>query len=166
MRAATTGILIATFVAGTSSAMESMPHGLWLTENTRAIIEIAPCEGRTCGRIVWMASPIDESGQPKRDVNNKDEFLRDRTLCGLTLIGDLVAEPDDDAYFGFVYNPRNGRKYTARVTALSHDTLEMRGFLGISAFGKSQTWTRVADDRGGCADEIKKASAAKYPANQ
>ncbi|MEM8790618.1 MAG: DUF2147 domain-containing protein [Pseudomonadota bacterium] len=139
-------------------AIENMPHGLWLTENTRAIVQIAPCDDRTCGRIVWMENPVDGSGKPKLDVHNKDAILRDRPLCGLTLIGDLIPEPDDGAYFGFVYNPRNGKKYTARVTALAEDKLEMRGFLGLVALGKSQIWTRVQNDRGGC--EVKKASSA------
>jgi len=30
------------------------------------------------------------------------------------------------------------------------DVLEVRGYVGISLFGDSQEWTRVASDRGGC----------------
>ena len=29
-------------------------------------------------------------------------------------------------------------------------TLKLRGYLLLPLFGKSQTWTRMADDRGGC----------------
>ena len=155
----TIAAIVVLLTANEVAAVDVMPHGLWLTENTRAIVEIAPCDDRTCGKIVWMANPLDDTGEPKRDVNNKDAFLRGRTLCGLTLIGDLVPEPGDEAYFGFVYNPRNGQKYTARVTSLSKDKLEMRGFVGFSLLGKSQIWTRVQDKRGGC--EAQQALAAE-----
>ncbi|MEM7668498.1 MAG: DUF2147 domain-containing protein [Pseudomonadota bacterium] len=140
--------LVASSVPGKISP--EIPYGLWLTENQRAIIEIAPCQGRTCGRIVWMANPYETDGTPKRDVNNPDTGLRDRPLCGLTLIGDLIPDTAGESLTGFVYNPRNGKKYGALVSSLSDDMLEMRGFVGLSIFGKSQTWKRVMDRRNGC----------------
>ncbi|MEM6933803.1 MAG: DUF2147 domain-containing protein [Pseudomonadota bacterium] len=140
--------LIASYVPG--KATPEIPYGLWLTENQRAIIEIAPCEVRTCGRIVWMANPHEPDGSPKRDVNNPDTGLRDRPLCGLTLIGDLVPDTDGESLTGFVYNPRNGKKYGALVSSLSPDMIEMRGYVGLAIFGQSQTWKRVTDRRNGC----------------
>lgn len=48
---------------------------------------------------------------------------------------------------GTVTDPRDGSVYRALMN-LSPDnkTLEMRGFLGISLFGRSQTWKRLPDD--------------------
>lgn len=140
--------LFASSLPGT--APTDIPYGMWLTQNNRAIIKITPCSDRTCGHIVWMANPLEEDGSPKRDVNNPDEALRDRPLCGLTLIGDLIPEDSGGGLTGFVYNPKNGKKYGAQVSSLSNDALEMRGYVGLSVFGKSQTWTRVDDDRNGC----------------
>lgn len=131
-------------------ALSDPAFGLWLTEDARAIIEIAPCSEKACGRIVWMDEPFHDDGSPKTDANNPDEALQTRTICGIPLVGDFVREEPGSWSGGFVYNPKDGKKYEARITTLSKDQLEMRGFVLVPAFGQSQTWTRVESMRGGC----------------
>lgn len=125
-------------------------HGLWLTENEKAIVEIAPCGDETCGRMVWVANPVDERGAPKRDAKNADDGNRDRSLCGLELVGGLHRAGEGAWGDGWLYNPRDGATYSAELRALSPERLEVRGYLGLPVLGQSQVWTRVGDDRGGC----------------
>ncbi|MEM7506279.1 MAG: DUF2147 domain-containing protein [Pseudomonadota bacterium] len=142
---------LALWISGVPALALSDPaFGLWLTEDARAIVEISPCSDKACGRIVWMDEPFHEDGSPKVDLNNPEERLQSRTLCGIPLVGDFVREQPGSWSGGFVYNPKDGKKYEAKITALSNDQLEMRGFVLVPAFGQSQTWTRVQDARGGC----------------
>jgi len=101
------------------------------------------------GRIRFVRSPdgtysglLVGGKDPGADVNNKDPALRKRPLLGTVLIWHL--RPDDGEYVdGYVYNPRNGETYRMKAEVTGRATLEVRGYLGISLLGQSQTWTRA-----------------------
>jgi len=125
-------------------------HGYWLTQNGKAIVLMKPCGAETCGKMVWVADPLTDEGQPKRDIKNANGAKRARRICGLPLLGGMKAKRAGVWRDGWIYNPRNGKTYDVEVEAVSRDKLEVRGYLGVKLLGKSQVWTRVADDRGGC----------------
>lgn len=120
-------------------------HGYWLTQNHKAIVEMAPCGTATCGRMVWV-----DSGRSSADRDQAGHAGYARPLCGIELIGGLKRAGVGDWQDGWVYNPKNGETYGAEVHALSPYLLKVRGYLGTTLLGKSQVWTRVSGDRGGC----------------
>jgi uncharacterized protein (DUF2147 family) len=50
---------------------------------------------------------------------------------------------DDGEYVdGYVYNPEDGGTYRVKTELTSSELLKVRGYLGISLFGETKTWTR------------------------
>ena len=131
---------------------EPGPFGYWLTESGKAIVEVTSCKGSAtavCGQIVWLSNPRDASGALKTDRNNPDPARRSDELCMVELLQALKEREDGGWGDGSIYNPRDGRLYAATMK-VKGDRLHLRGYVVAPVFGKTQTWTRVANDRGGC----------------
>ena len=92
-----------------------------------------------------MLDPNDENGQPKKDLLNPDENLRDRDRLGLVLMTGFAHIEGNVWDNGRLYNPKNGKTYTGMMTLKDSNTLDLRGYVGFSFLGKSTTWTRKVD---------------------
>jgi uncharacterized protein (DUF2147 family) len=143
-------IAAALAVAGAAAGATDPIFGRWLVENGEAVIEIAPCGGAACGRVVWLESPWAPDGKPKRDVENPDRSARDRPLCGLPLISGLKPAGDGAWQDGEIYSARDGRTYGFEIRPDGPNRLDVRGYIGISLLGGSQTWVRENGLRGSC----------------
>lgn len=128
-------------VAGQTSVDPAF--GYWLSENKRAIVEIGPCGDQACGHMVWLKNPVGDDGTPKRDAKGN-------LLCGLQLVRDFRREDAGVWEDGHIYNPRDGKVYSALMRVRTESELEVRGYAGLPILGRSQVWTRALDDRGGC----------------
>jgi uncharacterized protein (DUF2147 family) len=53
-------------------------------------------------------------------------------------------QKDDDEYNGGkITDPESGKIYKSYIRLSSKDKLEVRGYIGFSLIGRSQTWIRV-----------------------
>ena len=113
--------------------------GRWMTETRHGIVEITRCGASLCGKIV-TSDGIDANPAMK-DVKNKDEQLRGRTLKGLQILGGFSFRSGIwDG--GTVYNAEDGKTYDARITVVDPNRLKLRGCIFVPLC-KTQTWTRV-----------------------
>lgn len=121
--------------------------GVWLNQQGNCRVEIVKhldsvtSETTFTGSIVWLKNPqVDQ--KPKTDTNNPDEKLRNRALLGLQVLSGLRYDEESGEWSsGKWYHPETGKTYSCFVK-VEKGKLKIRGYTGISAIGKSETWTR------------------------
>ncbi|MDA8088265.1 MAG: DUF2147 domain-containing protein [Nitrospiraceae bacterium] len=115
--------------------------GTWLTRNGDAQVAIYRQGGQFLGKLAWLRQPNDDNGRPSLDGNNPDPRLRGRPILGMVIIH--AAYMGGNSWKGRVYDPDNGSTYSCSITMASPDALKLRGYLGFSIFGRTETWKRV-----------------------
>ena len=117
------------------------PIGVWETGESH--VEIYNCGKLLCGRIVSLDEPLDAQGQPKTDTNNPDPALKTRPIMGMDLIAGFSRKSNKRWVNGTIYDPRDGKTYKCKMTLKNDGTLKVRGYVGLSLFGKTVVWTRI-----------------------
>lgn len=118
--------------------------GVWEPGHGKAKVKIDEIDGKFYGRIVWLKEPNDpDTGKPKVDKNNPDESMRDVPLRGYRILKDFEYVGDGVWENGTIYDPEKGETYNCVITMKDEDTLEIRGYIGVKTFGRSDTWRRL-----------------------
>jgi len=126
-----------------SMAAESDVIGLWLSGDGDGWIEIRRDGDDVIGIIA--GSPNNKEGDPPRlDDKNPDPELRGRVLDGVTIMKGFKYDGDDHWSGGTIYDPNSGNTYKGKLTLIETNTLKLRGYIGISLFGRADTWTRTS----------------------
>ncbi len=114
--------------------------GKWLNPSGADQIWIYKVGDKYFGKLGWIKVP-DEDGKPKMDKNNPDPALRTRPDLNLELLKDFTFDGKtwED---GTIYDPKSGKTYSCKMTLIDN-TLKIRGYIGISLFGRTEVWTRV-----------------------
>ena len=113
-------------------------QGRWITEEKDAVITIAPCGAKLCGRISkFLVAP--PQGLDQRDVNNKDASKRSRKLLGMPVLSGFVE--DGDEWRGTIYDPKSGKTYRSILQRKGSNQLTVKGCLG--PFCQTQTWRKA-----------------------
>lgn len=116
--------------------------GIWLTQDKDSKVEIYKKNNKYHGKIVWLKEP-NKNGKPKVDDKNPDESKHNRPIMGLVIMVNFEYDEDFVWEDGEIYDPKNGKTYSCKMT-LSKDknTLDVRGYIGISLIGRTAIWTR------------------------
>lgn len=116
--------------------------GVWKTGSGKGMVKIYKENDKYYGKLVWLKEPNDESGKPKVDKNNSDESMRSRALLGIVNLRDFVYKGDKVWEEGKIYDPENGSDYSCEMKMTDDNTLEVRGFIGVSLFGRTDVWKK------------------------
>ena len=140
------GAIAMLFAFAASAADSTSPAGLWKTiddktKMPRSLVRIVEVNGVYEGRIEQLLNR-----QPDDDPQNLCRACpgerKDKPLIGMTILTGL--KKDGDAYTGGeILDPKNGKTYRCKMETIEGGKkLNVRGFIGISLIGRTQTWLR------------------------
>ena len=127
------GLAVALLLALAPPASAAPPvTGRWLSDGGKALVELGPCGGAVCGRIVRILA---STTGVATDRNNPDPKLRARPLAGLTILSGFTDA--GSVWKGRIYDPESGRSYRSELERRD-GTLRVKGCLG--PFCRTQVW--------------------------
>jgi len=139
-------LFVVLFISSFSSFALDNPDaivGVWKTGEGTAMVKIYKNGNKYQGRVVWLKEPIDpETGKPKLDKNNEDPAAKSKPVLGLINIWGFVAKSENLWEDGNIYDPKNGNTYSSTMRLINGNSLEVRGYIGVSLIGRTDTWTR------------------------
>jgi len=147
MRPMLHALLLALPLAFTSVAFATdSPAGNWQTIDDetgkpKSIVEIVQAPD---GTLTGKVAEILQSDHGTNPICTAcDGELKDKPIQGMTILWDLKPEGELVWSGGAILDPAKGKTYRSKVTLLKGgDELEVRGYIGIEALGRSQTWIR------------------------
>lgn len=142
----TAGALILTNGSARAKAVDDTPVGTWKQYDDRqgdlrSIIKIEQVGDELVGTI---QKTFLRPGEPDHPTCEKcpGEF-KDKPIIGLRFLWGVKGSGREWGG-GRVLDPDDGKIYRVKLTLLDGgNTLEVRGYIGISMFGRSQKWVRA-----------------------
>jgi len=121
------------------------PVGVWQTidDNThqpKALVQISQNEdGTLSGKVIKGLNPADK---PDKRCTACTDDRKDQPILGMTIIKDM--KQDDGKWDGGnILDPENGKVYKCNMHLEDNgEKLVVRGYIGVSLLGRSQTWIR------------------------
>ena len=105
--------LVALIAVPSMAAAPAPIAGRWKTDDGKAVVVMAACGDKMCGRVDRLLIKQPAGGQ--LDERNPDKAKRSRKVTGLQIYWDLV--PHGDGWKGEGYSPEDGRYYKAHRRA-------------------------------------------------
>lgn len=130
-------VVCAVLMSTNLHASNATVRGYW-REPSGSILRIVSCGPALCMDIVALS----DAPHPSTDVRNPNRNLRARALCGLRIGEGFIERDPSHADGGRLYDPKSGRTYRGSMSA-DGDRLELRGYVGLRLFGRTEIWMRV-----------------------
>lgn len=135
------GFLIAGTIPAQAAVAAPFTAGYWESTGHEIVLEIAPCSDDLCGFIAGIALDHPTDPMPKD--------WRGRTQCGFLMLRVSPTQPLKDGvarWKGVLQDPRNGKVYRTTVKFDPAGNLDLHGYIGVPALGKTQVWPKYTGE--------------------
>jgi len=144
-------LAVACLLAGAAfgaAAQATSPAGLWRTiddssKKDKSLVRIVEANGVYTGKVEKIVDPDSPKDGVCKDCSDE---RKDKPILGMTIIRNMKQSGDDKTVFegGDILDPNNGKVYKSKMKLIDGGSkLEVRGFIGISLLGRTQTWVRA-----------------------
>ena len=123
---------------------QATPVGLWKsiddeTKKEKSLIRISDSGGVLTGKLEKL---LDPATAPDATCDKCNDERKDKPIPGMVILRGL--KPDGDVFAGGeILDPNNGKTYRCKLTVKEGGKrLDVRGFIGISLIGRTQSWLR------------------------
>jgi uncharacterized protein (DUF2147 family) len=118
------------------------PVGIWKTIDdetgaAKSHVEIFEKNGKLYGKIVKLLER-----EPDVVCIECPGAKKNQKVIGLEIICDMKAY-DDYWSYGKILDPESGKEYKCNISLDGNDKLDVRGYVGFAALGRTQRWIRV-----------------------
>lgn len=110
------------------------------TKQPKAVVKFTEqSNGTLTASIQSILTPGEENSCTKCEGTYKNKSLK-----GVTIVRNLKNTGGANYDGGSILDPKNGKSYSLKgKLANGGKTLELRGYIGIAALGRNQTWIRA-----------------------
>ena len=74
------------------------------------------------------------------------DYRKNKPVIGMNVITDMVKQSDGTLSDGTICDPKNGKIYKCKIKIVD-GKLDVRGYIGFSLIGRTQTWYPVKDGK-------------------
>ena len=120
------------------------PVGTWKTvdDNTgqdKSYVEIyKKSDGSLEGKVIKILT----KGKENAKCENCKGSKHNQPVTGMVIMEGLK-KSGDKWKGGQILDPENGKVYKCQISLKDENTLDVRGFIGFSLIGRTQTWHRI-----------------------
>ena len=115
--------------------------GLWKNED--ASFEVYEENGKLNAKIISLREPLAPDGRQKTDIHNPDAGKHSRPILGMVFMTGFTPTGSGKWGNGTIYDPKSGNTYSCNMELQGTDTLKVRGYIGVSLIGRTETWKRA-----------------------
>lgn len=138
-------LAVALMAAPLAAFAQQTPVGTWTTiddktNQPKSVVEVyeAP-DGSLSGKVLEV---LQSDKGPNPVCTNCDGDRKDQPIEGMVMLWG-VARTGNEWKGGKILDPATGKIYSVKMSLdNAGETLEVRGFMGFSLLGKTQTWKR------------------------
>jgi len=134
--------LVLLFTSAHLSAQSAI--GTWKTIDdedgkVKSHVSIYEENGKLYGKVAKLI-------EPERTICTECKGdKKDQPIEGMQIMWDLKKDGNKEWKGGKIMDPKNGKEYKCKIELVDTNTLNVRGFIGFSLLGRTQTWYRVTE---------------------